>query len=232
MVRIQNDKDRLQDDHAAFAKRLKFAAENAGGYSELARRAGVGRSTLFYYLKEGDPTREVLRKLAAAADVDFGWLGTGNGTAFGNSLKDGVLIPVIAAKDGEPKAPVPYLTKRFFGQLSREILANTLTVSSPEALVAYRIQDQYMEGTVSAGEWVIADTGSTELQDGVYCISIGSGIVVRHVTFQGDAGFVVRNEREHKEQQGGFPARTPPRKKDPIRIVGRVVFAQRNLGYR
>lgn len=232
MVRIQDKKTvkAASDDHAAFADRLKYAAKKAGGYSELARRAEIGRSTLFYYLKEGDPTRDVLRKIADAAQVDFTWLGTGRGATFGNDVADGVLIPIIATKDGDAAAPIPYLTKRMFGQLSREVVVTTLEVSSPAALVAFRVQDQYMQGTVWPGEWVVVDTGSTTLQDGVYCILIGQGIVVRHITYQGKKSFLVRHEVEHREQRGGFPVATQ-KQQPPIRIIGRVVVAGRYLGY-
>lgn len=230
MARLHEARPRSedQDAHAEFAARLKFVAKHSGGYSELARRAGIGRSTLFYYIREGDPTRIVLKKISDATGIDFKWLGTGVGAPFVDSVRDSVTVPIIAVQDGDPSAPIPFLTKRIFGQLSREVIAGSFEVSSQVAIVGFRIADHYMEGTFWPGDWVLVDTGNKGQGDGVYCLQTNGGLLVRHVVYANENEAIIRNEAEFRARRGGITLkqRGP---KTAMGIIGRVIISERRL---
>lgn len=66
--------------------RIKEAADLLGGLKQLAKKTGIPRRTLGNWLQGRKPKPEALQKIAVAAQVDLGWLVTGDGEKFGSPL--------------------------------------------------------------------------------------------------------------------------------------------------
>lgn len=70
--------------HRTFADRLSYCAAKVGGKKALAEKAAVSESHLFRYLRdEATPTLNKMEDIAAAAEVNLGWLTSGAGEAEG-----------------------------------------------------------------------------------------------------------------------------------------------------
>ena len=63
----------------SFHDRLAVLAEKAGGWSSLARKAGLSKGGMSRYKNGGEPTRPALVAIANAAEVSIEWLATGSG---------------------------------------------------------------------------------------------------------------------------------------------------------
>jgi DNA-binding phage protein len=77
-----------------FVERMQRCAERVGSVNALARKADLSQSGIRRYFSGGEPTRKVLIAIASAAEVDFLWLATGEGSMLGGmdgALRNSVL---------------------------------------------------------------------------------------------------------------------------------------------
>ncbi len=85
MLKIEKKKSESESEMintvGSLAERIREAAKNIGGGSELSRLTDIPRGTLQRYLKnESEPQVSTLIKIANAASVTVQWLITGEGT--------------------------------------------------------------------------------------------------------------------------------------------------------
>jgi len=67
-------------DHEEFKRRLQYCINKLGSQIGLANAAGLPQSTLRGYMVRGaEPQRDALVKIAAAAEVNLGWLAAATG---------------------------------------------------------------------------------------------------------------------------------------------------------
>jgi phage repressor protein C with HTH and peptisase S24 domain len=174
---------------STFFARLNQAAENHE-IGDLAKKIGVAPATLYRWLKGNfDPSLPKLAELAAAMDVNLGWLVTGVGPmgsrqAARHALLEGYDRVEFEGVDGNAeKAPLafyqPWLFRLLFGPWEDPTLINATDMKAP---LLVEVREDSMEPTFLQGDLLLVDrsfgTGSNELRralndqrspsDGVY----------------------------------------------------------------
>lgn len=87
-----------EKQHMPLVDRLRQCAEIAGSGDELARRAGIPRRTLEYYLAgESDPKAKRLTAIVEATGVNGHWLLTGYGPVLAIDTQFSTAVPGLDA---------------------------------------------------------------------------------------------------------------------------------------
>lgn len=112
---------------ATLGPRIKIALKKAGlNYSQAAKEFGLTRSSVSQWVSgQTEPTPERLRHLAAMANVDLNWLGSGIGTPDIPDVDD----PSVSAKNSEP------LTKSTLTlSKSKDLVSNSSRLGQPDLI--------------------------------------------------------------------------------------------------
>lgn len=211
----KNKKKNIKDKdkgHAVrgYGERIKIAAKNTKGASELSRLIGVPRNTLQRYINEDtEPSISTIVNISKVTGVSIDWLTMGEEhNSFGlsepnNPESDNFIQPSdfkkrnsINSKD-ETFASIPVLNisasagdgaasvmERQVGivKFDRSYLHNTWNLN-PNDLFTISTIGESMEPTIKAGEYLLASKSEEYLNpaDGIYVIRLEGDILVKRL---------------------------------------------------
>ncbi len=208
-----------------FIKRLEEITKNVSA-RQFAHSAGISEGTLRSVKKGSSPTLETLLAICRAANVNIGWLSTGEGPMRSGETDQPqktkfITIPrvdiCLAAGSGalngdsiEKVEDIPFTNEFLGGKLGR---------TSADGLIILTAGGDSMDPLISDGDLVMVDRKRNMLQDGVYAFVYGGLARVKYLrpTLQGDIEVISQNPI-HKDE---LLKRTDL---DDFHIIGKVVW--------
>jgi len=183
---------------------MRTCAARCGNAYQLAKRSGIGMSTLSRYFSGSEPTRQMLVAVADAAKVPIEWLATGHGPTVSTELASDSVDPTQSNLEQESKRqPDDEFIKLslivgsdmdqtgnrtlVFDDVRAFIPRAWLTVglrgASPDNLAAYVSNGSYMEPEILDGEMLIIDIspGPRAPAEGRRLVRIYDEICVRYI---------------------------------------------------
>jgi phage repressor protein C with HTH and peptisase S24 domain len=180
---------------SAFAQRLRQATEKHD-IADLAIKIGVTPVTLYRWLSaKFDPSLAKLTQLAAAMEVNLGWLVTGTGPVDSRRalrharLADYETTEYAAAETGSDQAPIafhePWLFELLYGTRKEPTLFGAADMKPP---LLMEVRDDSMEPTIKKGALLLIDRSfgigpktlkrppseARSAYDGIYVFRLGS----------------------------------------------------------
>ena len=194
------------DEPDGFPSRLKQAM-GTKSIRGFARECGFSDTVLRQYLSgQSEPTRPVLLAIARAADVSLEWL------AAGQSATD-------------------VLAKKYIYKETLAFEADWLQAEFPtsfENLLLTQVKDESMEPTLRAGDLVLVDTNSRDLEDiehGVYMFKLDDRILIKRLQYH--AGKTLRVLSDNSAYEAFSIEMTV--KPSGLSIMGKVVWCGHKL---
>ncbi len=213
-------------------ERLRKAVRQAGGNRVVAERSGVPLSSLGAYMQGKREWRiGAAVALAAACGVSLDWLASGNGSPNNDALPSTSSLPAPSG-DGHVMIPrydvrasagsgTPVDQEDMLGLVSfEEMFLRRQLGLCPETLVTLEATGDSMQPTIRDGDLLLVDTANNGIQDGrIYVLSLGGFLIVKRLQVQstGDIALISDNDR--------YPPQViSPSERDPLRVIGRVVY--------
>ena len=200
-------------------ERLKEAIQRAESANALAKKIGVSRSALGYWLSgEREPKVEALAKIAKETGVDLNWLITGEGSPDGGSSStDLVFVPQLPVRASagagavvEQEQPAAMLA------FSRRWLREHGV--SPSHASVITVWGDSMEPTLRDGDLVLVDTGQNQPhREGIYVLRMGEDLLIKRLAFGLDHITIISDNPAIKDEV------VPRERLDDLAIIGRVV---------
>lgn len=194
------------DEPDDFPSRLKKVVGDKSIRS-FARECGFSDTVLRQYLSgNSEPTRPVLLAIAHAADVSLEWLAAG-------------------------QAATDVLAKKYIYKETLAFEAGWLQAEFPksfENLLLTQVKDESMEPTLRAGDLILVDTNSRDLEDiehGVYMFKLDDRILIKRLQYH--AGKTLRVLSDNSAYEAFSIEMTG--KSSGLSIMGKVVWCGHKL---
>lgn len=208
--------------NGTFATRLQRVAEQNGGLSRLAAKAGMAPSTLSRYVGgRCSPNLSSAAALAVAGGVSLEWLGTGRGleTPAGVGREENVAFYDLQASAGpgllpSNSAPPTQTIPLPLAQIRRQI-----GHTSTELCVILAHGDS-MEPTIRSGALLLLDCAVSQLREGIFVVLRGDDVLVKRVQPRGPNRLRLLSDNEHYAPEDVPLDDTAV----PVRLFGRVIW--------
>lgn len=171
-IQVLENKMNMPD---SFHMRLKLAMPEGSNPSSFAKEAGVSQSGFHRVFKGGEPGLQMLVAIAKAANVNVGWLATGEGAMRPGEREaqkspEYVGIPrydaSLSAGNGIWNADRATLLDHI--PFTPEFLRRRLGRSSTEDLLVLTAEGESMDPVISDGDLVMIDQRKKDLKDGIF----------------------------------------------------------------
>jgi phage repressor protein C with HTH and peptisase S24 domain len=214
-----------------FKERLKQVAEMAGNATTLARKTGISRRTIGFYLAgKAEPPLGKLVKIASAAGVSVEWLATGEGTVC-HGEEAGKCERYLSAMGLRNGFVRPDRQEANFGEdfsdalaFSSEWLEREFGVGG-EALTLVRTRDDAMEPTIRRGDLLLVDCSQTQVADNaLYALGFAGTFQVKRIQILLDGALAILSDNPAYEKQ-----LIGTRAAKELNVLGRVIWFGRKL---
>lgn len=155
-------------DHSRFVARLNFLVGRAGSVRAIADLAGVQEGSVRQWLKNSEPSRDNLVRLADAMGVNMRWLARGKGEIWEREVPEGYAFARLPYKEGEPARPFDFLEPK------KEWLRSL--PGSPTDLYLAIAAGDFMKPTILDGDLVLVNIKDCVPDGGVFAIGITRSI--------------------------------------------------------
>ncbi len=218
----------LNKNSKSFRDRMNFLAERERNPSAMARRCGLSVTALRNYLNGGEPTRPTLQKIADRMTVSLEWLinGTGNMEASNDATGPSrVSIPFVPSQALASHWPPGGSASDLLSSASESFILDLdwarrySGIQAPPALVL-RMENQSMEPTIRAGDFLFVDATDTVLRHGIFALILKGATIVTRVIYHvpEEIRLVADNERY------GTTTLSVNESAPTFRLIGRVAF--------
>lgn len=208
------------------AKRIRICAGIVGNGDELSRKTAIPRSTLESYMTgESEPKASRVLVLAQAADVDVGWLVSGEGDMRAGKpvvveTGDYAYVPLydaqISSGHGGWSEGARVLAHLAFTRYSLRKKG-----LEPSTLAAVQLVGDSNEPELSDGDTVLVDLSRNQFQaDAFYVVRLADHLFAKRLQLQFDGGVQVISANP------AYPPMAVPKERlFELEVVGRVVWA-------
>ena len=214
-------------------QRLRQALRDAGGNKVVSERSGVPTSTISAYIAGQDWKLSTTLALAAACGVSSDWLIRGEAS---DDRPAGRLVSIDPQNPAVPSNYVlipRYEVRAAAGSgtmvedenvvglmaLDEMFLRRSLGIRR-DALTTIEAAGDSMHPTIRDGDLLVVDTDNNEIQDGrIYVLNIDGLLAVKRLQILVGGKVVLISDNERYQ-----PQIITPSERDPLRIVGRVVY--------
>lgn len=168
----------MSNNISEIRERLEEEVRKLGSPAAVANLMEIGKSTVYYWFKEGSITAEHLVRLGVLG-ADIGYVLTGKRT--GQSHQDLVLVPrySVRASAGPGNHVYDEEVMRTFA-FQRDWLKRKGL--KEEALSIISVQGDSMSGALEDGDLVLLDASDTEIKSGkAYVVRVEDELVVKYL---------------------------------------------------
>ncbi|PTU03797.1 c repressor [Pseudomonas sp. HMWF031] len=209
------------------AERIRECASIVGNGDELARKASIPRSTLESYMTgDSEPKASRLVAIAKSAQVDIGWLASGEGSKHPDAALESTqeelydYVPLydahISQGHGAWSEGARILTMLAFTKYSLR-KKGLLT----EHLAAVRVAGDSNEPVLSDGDTVMVDLRRNQFQgEGFYVVRLDDLLYAKRLQRQLDGGVMVISANSAYQ-----PLTVPRTSLDTLHVVGQIVWS-------
>ncbi|QNT77938.1 LexA family transcriptional regulator [Entomobacter blattae] len=222
------------------ANRLKKALQRGGGYSSVAKAAGISQTSLNNYLSgKGEMKVSIASKLAKACNISLEWLidGVGNmeaGSSPSISSKEVISIPIydvtISADHGVE--PISQDVKDLV-VLPKKLLLDYSSINWKH-VIAVTVSGDSMFPTLHDGDTILVQTDIDELVSGaIYVVRVENELLVKRLRrlVNGNIQVISDNtlyppeELNAKQLQAMIEGGG-----SPVQIIGKVIWRSGHMG--
>ena len=232
------------------AKRLREAVRGAGGNKAIVASSGVPNSTLSDYLAAKEWKFATAVSLAEACRVSLDWLATGHRVAPwatppasievtpGGDV-EGEAFTLRVSHDGDGSRlskfiDIPRYDVQAAAGPGNEIVSEQLDGSvaleegffrqnlgsKREDVVTITADGDSMDPTIRDGDLLFVDTSVHDIDNSrIYVLEVNGRLLVKRVQLRLDGSLVIKSDNPRYD-----PEVVVPSERDPLRIIGRVVY--------
>jgi len=226
-----------------FIERLKVLIDDAGSAEKLAKLSGVSSRNISKYLSGTDPSRTRLIKLAKGSGVNLSWLAAGEGPKDVGSViplvpensshyasdslgNEYVLVPrfkVSASAGGGAIVQSEQIVDHL--AFKADWVRNALDVPAKD-LSLISVKGDSMEPTLSNGDLILIDTGTSKVEDNaIYVLRYNGTLLVKRVQrMVADGSIIIKSDNQAYDPEVIMGSAI-----EDLHVVGRVVWCGRRM---
>ncbi|MBF0605051.1 MAG: helix-turn-helix transcriptional regulator [Nitrospirae bacterium] len=224
----------------SFKSRMEIIARHVGNAAILARKSGTSRRAIGMYLSgESSPTMEKLLALAKAADINPGWLASGEGPMrYGETERASLGMHAITDLQDEfviaphiwDVAAIPeHLVQSHADQDAKHLAFKKQWIEQmsldPSQIALFVVNDDAMVPTIMNGNILLVDLRKKEVQeDGVYVLHHCDALQLRRLQRDPRGFFHIRSDNPVYA-----PIILTPEEMRRLAVLGKVVWEGRRI---
>lgn len=209
----------LSGAHGAFVERLRMLINRAGSIVAFAAAIGVSDTSVHLWLRDSEPSRDKLVRIANAMSLSLEWLIRGRGPMRADQLPEGYAILRRYPLENEVDVQgIDYLAVKV------EWVKSLPGSPRPEALFLGQASGDSMAPSIRNGDLFLVNASDRELRDGIYAFTQPPNeIFTRRVVSLGDGKHQLLCDNEAYRLPAGPAAEVRP----PVYVFGRIIWTSR-----